>query len=219
MLNFAVEPALLASRVPDGTELDAWGGKTFLSVVGFLFLDTRVLGVPIPFHRDFEEVNLRFYVRRGEKRGVVFVKEIVPRFAIAAVARALYGESYVALPMRHGCEMGERGGRVEYGWRTGERWHSLSVRAEGAPRLAEPGSEAEFVTEHYWGYAGRPGRGTVEYEVEHPRWNIWPAAEASLDIDAARLYGDDLAAPLAARPTSAFLCEGSPILVRRGVAL
>ena len=64
MLNYEVPPEALAPLVPAGTELDSWQGKTFVSVVGFLFLDTRVLGIAIPGHRDFEEVNLRFYVRR-----------------------------------------------------------------------------------------------------------------------------------------------------------
>lgn len=219
MLNFEVDPAILASRVPPGTELDSFGGKTFVSVVGFLFLDTRVLGVPIPFHRDFEEVNLRFYVRRGERRGVVFVKEIVPRFAIAAVARTVYGENYVSMKMRHRCDIESRGGVVEYGWRNGSKWNGLSVRAEGPARLAVAGSEEEFITEHYWGYAARPGKPTMEYEVEHPRWNIWPVREASLELDAAAIYGSEFAGPLSAKPSSAFLAEGSAIVVRRGLPL
>ena len=105
MLNYEIDPAVLATRIPAGCELDFWCGRAFVSVVGFQFLDTRVLGVPIPFHRHFEEVNLRFYVRRVVegvwRRGVVFIEEFVPRWAIAFVARRLYGENYRALPMRH----------------------------------------------------------------------------------------------------------------------
>ncbi|HTO08358.1 MAG TPA: DUF2071 domain-containing protein, partial [Myxococcota bacterium] len=105
MLNYEIDPAVLEPRVPAGTELDAWSGRTFVSVVGFRFLRTRVLGVPVPYHVDFDEVNLRFYVRRKSgadwRRGVVFVKEIVPRRAIALVARVAYAENYVAHPMRH----------------------------------------------------------------------------------------------------------------------
>src|SRR6267154_1965683 len=105
MLNHVVDPRLIASLVPSGTEIDFENGETFLSVVGFLFLDTRLLGVPVPFHRDFEEVNLRFYVRRKSadtwRRGVVFIREFVPRCAIAFVARTFYGENYVAVPMKH----------------------------------------------------------------------------------------------------------------------
>src|SRR5471030_2395832 len=108
MLNYEIDPALLARFVPTGTELDFWNGKSYVSIVGFLFRDACVIGIPIPFHRHFEEVNLRFYVRRksddGWRRGVVFIKELVPRKAIAFIARKFYNENYVALPMSHRIE-------------------------------------------------------------------------------------------------------------------
>ena len=108
MLNYVVDPRLIMPLVPAETEIDFENGETFLSVVGFLFLDTRLLGLPIPLHRDFEEVNLRFYVRRKSadtwRRGVVFIRELVPRRAIALVARTFYGENYVAVPMKHEIE-------------------------------------------------------------------------------------------------------------------
>lgn len=220
MLNYEVDPALLRPLVPAGTELDAWSGITYASVVGFRFLDTRVLGIPIPFHRDFEELNLRFYVRRkgpeGWRRGVVFVKELVPRFAIAAVARAVYNENYVAVPMRHRVDVHPSSdGIVEYGWRHGGRWSGLraEVTGEAAPLVA--GSEAEFITEHYWGYARQRDGGSVEYRVEHPRWNVWRAT-ATLDCDVAALYGPGFAEFLAGPPLSALVADGSPVIVRRG---
>lgn len=221
MLNYEVDPALLRPLVPPGTELDAWGGVTYASVVGFLFLRTRVLGVPIPFHRDFEELNLRFYVRRkgpeGWRRGVVFVKEIVPRMAIAAVARWIYNENYVALPMRHRIDLSaQAGGSVEYGWRTGGRWASVRAEVRGPARPLVEGSEEEFITEHYWGYAAQRDGGCVEYRVEHPRWNVWRAESASLDCDVAALYGPRFAEPLSAPPRSALVADGSPIIVRQG---
>lgn len=217
MLNYAVDPAVLRPLVPRGTELDAWGGTTFVSVVGFLFQDTRLLGIPIPFHRDFEEVNLRFYVGRqgpeGWRRGVTFIKEIVPRRAIATVANAVYNERYVALPMRHRVE--RAAGIAEYGWRHGGRWHSVGARFSGEPRPLTPGSEAEFITEHYWGYTAQRDGGTVEYRVEHPSWNVWDATDAALDCDVAAFYGPQFAEALASPPTSAFVADGSPITVRR----
>jgi len=221
MLNYQVEPAVLAPFVPAGTELDSWQGRTFVSVVGFLFLDTRVLGIAIPWHRDFEEVNLRFYVRRqaadGVRRGVVFIKEIVPRLAIAATARLLYGEKYVALPMRHSVPLeGGRPGHAEYRWRHRGAWNRLHIVPAGAAMEAAPGSEEEFITEHYWGYSRLRGGGTVEYRVEHPRWRVWQAAAASLECDAAVLYGARFAPALASRPSSAFLADGSPVTVCRG---
>ena len=219
MLNYAVDPALLRPLVPAGTELDAWDGVTYASVVGFRFLRTRVMGIPIPFHRDFDEVNLRFYVRRkgpeGWRRGVVFVKEIVPRIAIAAVARWVYNENYVALPMRHRVDT-VGGGEVEYAWRHGGRWCALRGCARGDARPLEPGSEAEFITEHYWGYARQRDGGTVEYRVEHPRWNVWTVGAPALDCDAAALYGPAWGPVLAAAPRSALLADGSAVVVRRG---
>ncbi|MFL5537710.1 MAG: DUF2071 domain-containing protein, partial [Longimicrobiaceae bacterium] len=224
---------------PRGTELDAWEGKTFVSAVGFLFLDTRLFGIPVPFHRDFEEVNLRFYVGRegpeGWRRGVCFIREIVPRWAVAFLARAVYNERYVALPMRHrvepppsastpgsidgssagGSSSGGTPGLAEYAWRHGGRWNSLHARFSGAPGPLAAGSEEEFITEHYWGYAAQRDGGTVEYRVEHPSWRVWHADEAALDADVAALYGAEFAGPLAASPSSAFVADGSPIVVRR----
>ncbi len=231
MLNYAVDPAILAPHVPAGTELDTWRGTTYVSVVGFMFLRTRVLGLAIPFHCNFPEVNLRFYVRRpgrphephvdadGHKRGVVFIKEIVPRLAIATVARLVYGEAYVAMPMRSRLELtGEAPqlrGRVGYDWRPGADWHGLDLDIDGASAALVPGSEAEFITEHYWGYADGSGR-TLEYRVEHPPWRVWPATGAALRCDAGKLYGPEFAAALAAPPRSAFLAEGSEVTVHRG---
>ncbi len=225
MLNYEVDPAVLAPWVPAGTELDTWSGRTFVSMVGFRFTDTRVYRVAVPFHIDFEEVNLRFYVRRaaadGWRRGVVFVREIVPRRAIAWLARATYGERYVAMPMRYDVVLPSDGapGRAAYEWRWRGAWQRLGVEVTGLPRLPAAGSEEEFITEHYWGYGGRPDGSTIEYRVEHPQWRVWTATSASLACDAAALYGAELGAALAGAPSSAFLAEGSPVVVRRGVPL
>ncbi|MGH7320435.1 MAG: YqjF family protein [Candidatus Rokuibacteriota bacterium] len=222
MINYEIDPRVLRSRVPAGTELDAWQGRTFVSLVGFLFVGTRVYGWSIPFHRNFEEVNLRFYVRRrdngGWRRGVAFIKEIVPRAGIAAVARLLYNEAYVALPMRHSIEAdtGSPPGRVEYGWSARGRWNRLTVRAGGEPRETALGSQEQFITEHYWGYTVQRDGGSIEYQVEHPPWRVWPVSEAFLDCDVASLYGQEFATALGAQPSSAFLAEGSPVTVREG---
>src|SRR5881397_2529459 len=137
MLNYVVDPHILAPFVPPATEIDFENGETFLSVVGFLFLDTRLLGLPIPLHRDFEEVNLRFYVRKKSagtwRRGVVFVRELVPRRAIALVARAFYGENYLALPMEHKIERVDFKLSVEYSWNRGRKCESIKMSASGEP--------------------------------------------------------------------------------------
>jgi uncharacterized protein len=218
MLNFAVDPEVLKPLVPPGTELDFHEGQTFLSVVGFLFLDTRVLGLPIPRHRDFEEVNLRFYVRRKSldqwRRGVAFIRELVPRLAIATIARTFYGEPYSAVPMRHVLEHKEGRVLAEYQWRRGTRWETLSMTAAGEPQTSAEGSHEEFITEHYWGYTARRA-GLSEYQVEHPRWKVWTAQTWKFDADVATLYGPQFVETLSAPAVSAFIAEGSPIQVHR----
>lgn len=218
LLNFVVDPSIIAPLVPPGTEIDFENGEAFLSLVGFLFLNTRLLGLPVPFHRDFEEVNLRFYVRKKSadrwRRGVVFVRELVPRRAIALVARAFYGENYVALPMKHQIDHADLELRVEYSWRRGRKWESLKVSARGEPQAIPAGSHAEFITEHYWGYTCFRG-GSSEYRVEHPRWKIWNADSFEFSADVAVLYGNQFVEPLSAPPRSAFIADGSPIIVER----
>src|SRR5882672_9139043 len=181
MVNYEIDPAILKERVPAGCELDFRFGRTFVSVVGFQFLRTRVLGIPIPFHRNFEEVNLRFYVRRqvdgAWRRGVVFIKELVPRAAIAVVARRVYGENYVAVPMRHSVELAPEydSTKLSYGWNRLGEWEGLTVSFSGAPSLPSEDSEEAFIAEHYWGYSRQADQTTVEYQVEHPRWRVWRA--------------------------------------------
>ncbi len=216
MSNYAVDPRLLAPLVPPGTEIDFEDGETFLSVVGFLFLDTRLLGLPIPLHRDFEEVNLRFYVRRKSadtwRRGVVFIRELVPKHAIATIARTFYGEPYLAVPMKHEIEHVDLRVEVAYSWRRRSKWESLEMSASGEAQSIPAGSHAEFITEHYWGYTCFRG-GCSEYRVEHPRWKIWDAESFELRADVSSLYGEQFVETLNAPPRSAFIAEGSPIQV------
>lgn len=227
MLNFEIESTILKPYVPVGTELDSWNGKTFVSVVGFLFLNTRVLGIPIPFHRNFEEVNLRFYVRykstEGWRRGVVFIKEIVPRIAIATVARVIYNENYVAMPMRHALEKAhdrlKSESLVEYSWRHQREWNYLRVKIKDDAKPLIVGSEEEFITEHYWGYAAQKNGSCVEYQVEHPAWTVWQVSESELHCNISSIYGEKFVGSLSAKPSSSFLAEGSEVIVRKGVKL
>ena len=221
MLNYRVDPALLEPLVPRGTTLDDWRGTTWVSLVGFLFRDTRVLGVPVPLHRDFEEVNLRFYVRRevnGEvRRGVTFIREIVPRAAIAVVARLAYNEPYVALPMSHAIGPQQNAdaapSMLRYEWKQRAGWSALAVEANGTANALAVGTEAEFITEHYWGYTRQRDGGTVEYHVTHPRWRTWTVTTAAVQGDLAELYGAELGEVVRRPPDSAFLAEGSAIAV------
>ena len=215
MVNYEVDPAVLRPLVPAGTELDLYEGRALVSMIGFLFLQTRVFGFRFPFHTNFEEVNLRFYVRRPEsgRRGTVFIKEMVPRWFIATAAKLIYNEPYDTRPMRHCVEAT----RAEYGWRRGGRWETLAVEGEaGDWQAIAPGSEDEFITEHYWGYNRQRDGRTLEYQVEHPRWRLRRAKDYQFECDVAGLYGEGFASFLKGKASSAFLVDGSEVSVRRG---
>jgi uncharacterized protein YqjF (DUF2071 family) len=227
MVNFAIEPALLEPLVPRGTTLDFFGGVAYLSVVGFLFRDTRLLGLPVPWHINFEEVNLRFYVQRTVghevRRGVCFVKELVPRWAIANVARWSYNEPYQALAMRSdvdlpaitAAEESAASHAVSYGWKTRGNWTGFQIKTHGPRKAMQPGSLEEFIAEHYWGYCRQRDGGTVEYEVEHPPWNVWQANADAWQGDVPGFYGEPWASALRPPPSSAFLADGSAVKVFR----
>lgn len=67
LVNYIIDKHLLVKYLPAGTELDLRNGNCYVSLVGFMFINTRLLGLRIPFHKNFEEVNLRFCVKRFDK--------------------------------------------------------------------------------------------------------------------------------------------------------
>ncbi len=224
MLNYEVSPGLLHPYVPRGTALDSFKGKTFVSLVGFRFLNTKLLGIlSIPFHTDFDEVNFRFYVRRHEggttKRGVVFIREIVPRRAIALVARLAYGENYVALPMTHKVSVHGASVIAGYQWQLNGQWCGLHAEAPEPSIQPEEGSLEQFITEHYWGYAAQRDGGCKEYQVVHVPWRVWTTKSAGVDGNSNVLYGAEFARILKGRPDSAFIADGSPVRVFRGARI
>lgn len=216
MVNYEVEPDLLASRVPAGTELDLDDGKCFVSLVGFMFLDTRVLGVPIPFHINFEEVNLRFYIKRetdGEvRRAVCFVKEIVPRHAIAIVARVLYGEPYECWKMGNI----RNDNIVSYDWSKEKISNRISVEVGENLGVPAAGSHGELIIEHYWGYTDRHNGRVDEYKVEHPKWELCSTENEKINVDFAATYGGEFAFLTKQEPDSILLAKGSDIAVYKG---
>jgi uncharacterized protein len=221
MLNYEVDRTLLEGYVPQGTVLDSFDGRTYVSLVGFQFLQTKLFGsLAIPFHADFDEVNLRFYVRRNSgdenRRGVVFIAEIVPKWAVAKIARLAYGENYVCLPMKHRINMHGAAKTAEYQWQFNGAWCRLYAQASAAPAPAAEGSLEQFITEHYWGYSTQRNGDALEYHVSHVPWNVWTSSAAGFEGDASGLYGLPLGKVLQRRPDSAFIADGSPVTVSTG---
>ena len=217
MANYRVDPEILKPYLPIHTELDYYDGHAYASLVGFLFADTRLKGMKIPFHVNFEEVNLRFYVRHHDgkewKRGVVFIKEIVPRAAITWVANTIYHEKYATHLMKHSFSFDEDHLSLEYAWKHAGSWNSLKalVRPASVPML--PGSEEEFIAEHYWGYSRYDADTTYEYEVTLPAWEVYPLLQYDIQCDFGTLYGPAFAALQQAVPHSVFVAKGSPVAV------
>jgi uncharacterized protein YqjF (DUF2071 family) len=217
--NYSVDPRILTPYLPYKTELDIWNGKCYVSLVGFCFIKTRVLGISIPFHKDFEEINLRFYVRFKQdgvwKRGVTFIKEIVPKPVLAFIANSIYREKYVSLPTKHEWLKNGESIKSSYAWKHGGEWDSISVIADKQSIGIPIGSEEEFITEHYWGYTQLNDRQTSEYRVEHPKWEVYPITDHKIRVRFPELYGSSFASLQDRIPDSVMLAEGSAISVRK----
>ncbi len=220
MANYIIDPALLQSYLPCYTELDTFNNDHYVSLVAFLFENVKLRGIAFPFHTNFEEVNLRFYVRYKEKntwkRGVVFMKEIVPRPMISYIANTLYGENYATHPMRHQFAEKENELYVNYEWKVGNTWNHLNCIAEKFPGQVAEGSAEEFITEHYWGYTFINKQCTGVYEVVHPKWKIHHVKSYDIICSTKRLYGAAFEETLKNKPQSVFLAEGSPVQVMKG---
>lgn len=215
--NYLIDKNILVKFLPVGTELDLWDGNCFVSLVGFMFVNTKLLGIKIPFHKDFEEVNLRFYVKRfvngSWKRGVVFIKEIVPKKALTFVANTVYNENYETMPMKHYWEIEREKRIIEYKWKLNGIWYSFRVFASVDKFKIKPNSKTEFITEHYWGYAKVNSRRTNEYEVTHPKWEVYKVEDYKIDVDFKLVYGDEFEFLNDMKPYSVMLAEGSQITV------
>jgi uncharacterized protein YqjF (DUF2071 family) len=219
ILNYEVDPAVLARRVPKGCELDDWNGRHFVTLIGFRVLHAKVLGIALPFHSDFLEVDFHFYVRRLAgtwRRGIVSIKELTPRRLVAFVARQVYGENFVTLPMRHALlsAAGQDTRMYTYGWRRTRAWESLSVRSTGAPLECSRDSEERFITDRYLGFTRRKD-GTFTYQVEHAPWRLYRGDAATLDADVPLLYGQEFMEALCFPPRLALTADGSSVIVRR----
>jgi uncharacterized protein YqjF (DUF2071 family) len=235
MLSYDIEPRVLAPFVPAGTELDLWRGKAYLSLVGFCFCDAQLLGMRVPGHGEFAEVNLRFYVRRRVegrwRRGVVFLRELCPKRAVVAVARWIYGERFRRVPLACRIERALHDsrdddlfgpdcrppGRMEFAWRDRGQDFRLAATVDESARRPEPDSLAEFVVDHYWAYTLRPRR-TLEYLAPHAPWRI-AAAQAEFFGDAWVQYGPRFAPYLRGEPACAFWASGSSVRIYRGERL
>lgn len=213
LINYEIDPNILKPFVPKGTELDSFNGKYYVSVVGFMFMDTKVLGLKLPFHINFEEVNLRFYVKHNGKRGVVFIKEIVPKPLITLVANSIYHEHYQTSKMKHSWMEHKNYNVFQYQWKSDQKWQSISVKTEKDFSNILDNSEEQFITEHYFGYTKYHNK-TYEYEVVHPTWRQLKVVDFNVDMNFEENYGKRFKSLQTSEPTSVILAEGSEVSVK-----
>jgi uncharacterized protein YqjF (DUF2071 family) len=217
--NYSIDQGVLKPFLPRNTEIDMWQDKCYVSLVGFMFFNTKIKNIKVPFHSNFEEINLRFYVRHKKdgiwRRGVTFIKEIVPKPSLTFIANSIYKEKYETLPMNHNWQISGQSLEIEYKWKN-KKWNSISVKAENIQKSIITGSEEEFITEHYWGYTKINDLHTSEYGVEHPIWNIYSVTGYNIDVDFESTYGKAFSFLSSLEPVSVMLAEGSEITVKSG---
>lgn len=219
MANYAVEPEILKPYLPSGVELDLYNDKAYVSLVGFMFKHTKLFNIPIPLLGTFEEINLGFYVFRKEgnliKRGVVFVNETIPYKAVACMANKLYKEHYTAIPTRHNWKITNETKNIQYEWKINNEWNHIKIEALTMSDALTPGGFQEFIFEHYFGYNQLSPVKTMEYAVQHPRWQIYPVKDFFIDCDVEGLYGKEFVPYIRnVQPQSVFLARGSLVTVK-----
>ncbi len=217
MANYEVNPDVLMPYLPNGVELDFYKAKTYVSLVGFMFKNTSLFSIPVPFLGTFEEINLRFYVRRVEentvKRGVVFINETVPYKPVAWLANILYKEHYIAIPTKNSIEQSGNIKKVKYEWKINNSWNYIEVFADGKKSDMETSSIEEFIFEHYFGYTKLNEIKSQEYKVNHPRWQVNKIYDYSINCDFKSMYGNDFFYLTDEQPDSVIMAEGSQISV------
>jgi uncharacterized protein YqjF (DUF2071 family) len=215
LANFAVPDDLLLPRLPRGLDLDRWEGRAFVSLVAFEFRNTRVFGISWPGYRDFPEINLRFYVRRGSDRGVIFIREIVGLRLVARIARWVYNEPYRVSALKSFVTRTSDVVEVEHRLPGRDRVHTIRATGSVPAIRAAPDNVEHFFKEQRWGF-GQTRRGaTLMYEVDHPLWATYPVRSFSIDLDWDAVYGPEWGFLTKATPASVILAAGSPVSVYR----
>jgi len=216
MANYEIEPSTLAPYLPKGVELDFYNNKTYVSLVGFMFKDTRLFGLPIPFFGSFEEINLRFYVKKIEnrktKKGVVFINETVPFKIVALLANKLYKEHYISIPTKNSIDITENKD-IKFEWKINDRWNSLAVKSDTNKYKIEQGTIEEFIFERYFGFTKLSDISTQEYKIHHPKWMTHKILNSHINCDFRSMYGDAFSILNNQTPESILLAEGSQVSV------
>jgi len=215
MANYEIDPALLIPFLPKGVELDLFNGKCYISLVAFMFKKTKLFNIPIPYLGTFEEINLRFYVKRKEgnvlKRGVVFINETIPYPIVAWVANKLYNEHYTVVPTKHEITTEKSSKNVKFEWLLNKKWNSIAVTTSNASEKMTRRSLESFIYEHYLGYTKTAENKTEEYKLQHPSWKISEVLDYQIECDFEAMYGKSFSVLNQKEPEAVFIADGSAV--------
>ncbi len=216
LISYAVPDEALTPYLTPGLELDRWEGSAYCSLVAFNFEQTRVLGWSIPSPRtlcDFPEFNLRFYVRQGNRRGVVFIRELAPNPLVVNIARLLYNEPYTAVPMTSRVTQIGALRRVRHDFVVEGQPQMVALTANGAAREPNKNSFETWVKEQEVGFGRTRSGRLTRYRVWHPTWRTYPLEEYQLSVNCGLLYGERWQFLNDRTPDSVVLAEGSQIAI------
>ena len=217
MANYEIEPKILIPFLPKGVDLDLYDGKAYISLVGFMFKNTKLFNIPIPLLGTFEEINLRFYVTRKDgnqtKRGVVFINETIPYKLVAWMANKLYKEHYTVVPTKNNIRSDEKSQKIEFKWLLNKKWNSIFVEAEIKSEKMKKNSLEKYIYEHYYGYTKIDEQKTEEYQLQHPSWKVHEVVNYKIDCDFEAMYGESFSVLNQTKPTAVFIAEGSKVAV------
>jgi uncharacterized protein len=215
MANYEIEPNVLLPFLPKGVELDLFEEKCYISLVGFMFKNTKLFNIPIPYLGTFEEINLRFYVKRIEngitKRGVVFINETIPYPIVAWVANKLYKEHYTVVPTKHEISKNKNSLKIKFDWQVNKNWNSIYVEANNDATAMQANSLEQFIYEHYYGYTKVSDTKTEEYKLQHPSWKTYEVLDYKIDCNFEAMYGEAFSILNKTKPEAIFMAEGSAV--------
>jgi uncharacterized protein len=216
MVNYEIDSQILLPFLPKGVEIDLYNGKCYISLVGFMFKNTKLFNIPIPVLGTFEEINLRFYVvrkdRNQQKRGVVFINETIPYKLVAWMANKLYKEHYTVVPTKHSIQI-DTNQKIQFDWFLNKKWNTIYVEADTKSTVMKNESLEKFIYEHYYGYTKINEHDTEEYQLQHPSWNVNKVNDFRIDCDFEAMYGKPFSVLNQTKPSAVFIAEGSSVKV------
>ncbi|MFD1587458.1 YqjF family protein [Halorientalis brevis] len=187
--HWAIDPAIVATKLPADLSVDTFDGNAYLSVVGFDMRDIRPRGFPLG--RSFPELNLRTYVQGDAGPGIYFFNLDADDALSVALARRLFRLSYYRAEIE--IEEGDDGVLIR-SHRTDDSVpptdFDATCRPRGDPDEPEPGTLAWFLTERYRFYANVGGGDHLFVgTVDHPSWPLQSAALTIRENDLFRVNG------------------------------